>query len=378
MFAWASSYVTAGVGYIFGEGEEEEEEDDVRNAGGGHGMSPTKGKHSRVIPTVPQDTDSLRDTTLAGVDTTYNDKQVVYTGARSIVVAAALADFSDDDIDLLIEQHEAVSDEELSVLELEDRIMAKVDDAVPVSDMIEEQPHLEFDLAGMSRKELASVYREQVSDLFSLGSEVVGRKLDYSDIEALIGFSPPPPFDVDEDDDKNMSGAEYTVGEWGTFNASLRATLLLLAYQHSDLDTAGAILRLIRHIFRLNSDEDADYEDLDKFVEFATLAVYERGDDEGDKGDDYDDDDDEEDDDDDEEEEDEVEGGGELDLDTLEFSSDVDDATDSFGDEDIFADGDNDLMHSGDEKGGVVHAEDISNDSSAYENADSSEIKLID
>jgi len=37
------------------------------------------------------------------------------------------------------------------------------------------------------------------------------------------------------------------------FNCSLRATLLLLAYQQSNLDTAGAVLRLCKHMFRNNA-----------------------------------------------------------------------------------------------------------------------------
>ena len=231
--------------------------------------SPAKAKISRVIPTSSEDVYPSEEEREA--------QSEQYVDARSIVIAASLASLSDGDIDAIIDEHEADSDEKLTVAELEDLIMERVEEELPVSDIIKEQPHLEFDLAGMSQRELASVYREQVADLVSLGSEVVGRKLDYSHVESLIGHAPPPPADVDEDDEFNMSGTEYTVGQWGTFNSSLRAALLLLAYQHSDLDTAAAILRLIRHIFRINSDEGTEYEDLDKFVEFATLAVYEDG-----------------------------------------------------------------------------------------------------
>ena len=78
-----------------------------------------------------------------------------YTGPRSIVVAAALADFSDDDIDLLIEEHETISDEPLSVEELEEKIMEKVDDPTSIR-YYQGTADLEFDLAGMNHKELAS------------------------------------------------------------------------------------------------------------------------------------------------------------------------------------------------------------------------------
>jgi hypothetical protein len=66
-------------------------------------------------------------------------------------------------------------------------VLRKVEAEEPVEDMILEQPHLEFDLTGMDQEELAKTYREQVNDLFALGSDVVGRQIDYADVETIIG-----------------------------------------------------------------------------------------------------------------------------------------------------------------------------------------------
>ena len=68
---------------------------------------------------------------------------------------------------------------------------------------------------------------------------------------------------------------------------------MLLAYQHSNLETAGAILRLIRHLFRINADKECTYDDLDKFVEFCRLQIYDNDESlNGDEDDDRDEDDD--------------------------------------------------------------------------------------
>ena len=209
-------------------------------------------------------------------------------------MAAVLEELTDGDIDRIIEEYEndTGSLEEIPVEVLEDLILAQVEKELPVEDMLEQEPHLEFDLAGMDTRELAAAYREQVSDLFSLGADVVGRQIDYADVETIIGHSPAPPFEVQEDDEFNKSGKEFNLGEWGVFNCSLRATLLLLAYQQSSLETAGALLRLLRHMFRNNADKLTTFHDLDKFVEFARLSIYEENEDllSGDGEDDDDDD----------------------------------------------------------------------------------------
>jgi hypothetical protein len=214
-------------------------------------------------------------------------------------MAALLESLTDEDIDTIIEEHEEVteSQEELAIEELEELILQRVEEELPVKDIIKEQPHLEFDLSEMTQEELALTYREQVNDLFSLGSEVVGRTIDYADVESIIGHSPHPPLGVEaEENEFHKLGKEYDLGEWGMFNCSLRATLLLLAYQHSDLDTAGAILRLLRHMFRENADPNFDFDDLDKFVEFARLNIYDENqatgndEDEDDEGDEDDED----------------------------------------------------------------------------------------
>ena len=243
--------------------------------------SPSRSKASRVIPTLPRSpSTSSGATTPGGEETSVVSSRALpidYSGARSIVVAALLESLTDDAIDTIIEEHEEVtgSQEELAIEELEELILKRVEEEEPVEDIFKAQPHLEFDLSGMTQEELAVTYREQVGDLFSLGSEVVGRTIDYADVEAIIGHSPHPPFGVEAAENEfHKLGKEYDLGEWGMFNCSLRATLLLLAYQHSDLDTAGAILRLLRHMFRQNADPKFDFDDLDKFVEFARMTIY--------------------------------------------------------------------------------------------------------
>jgi hypothetical protein len=277
MFTWVSEL-------IFGAAED-------ANASASSGNH----KNARVVPDMSSPNSDVTDPAEVTLSDTTDSSLVDYSGARSIVIAAVLEDLMDRDIDAIIEDYEDETGktEEIPVHILEDLILKRVDKEIPIEELIQEQPFLEFDLAGMDTKELAETYREQVNDLFSLGADVVGRQIDYADVESIIGHSPAPPFKIQKDDEFNISGKEFNLGEWGVFNSSLRATLLLLAYQHSNLETAGAILRLIRHLFRINADKECTYDDLDKFVEFCRLQIYDNDESlNGDEDDDRDEDDD--------------------------------------------------------------------------------------
>jgi len=207
---------------------------------------------ARVVPTsAATTTTTTNELSLSNSSSTFD-----YSGARSIVVAAIVEELEDGDIDSIIEAYEEQtgSTDEIPIELLEDLILETVESEMPIKDIIKAQPHLEFDLAGMSQKELAEIYRQQVKDLFDLGKDVVGRQIDYADIETIIGHSPAPPFEIEDDDEFNASGKEFNLGEWGVFNCSLRATLLLLSYQESNLETAGVILRLLRYTFLIIAD----------------------------------------------------------------------------------------------------------------------------